>query len=839
MASQSSELATPDFRLLFESVPGLYLVLNPDLNIVAVSDAYLHATMTEREHILGRGIFEIFPDNPDDPAATGVRNLRASLERVLANRTADTMAVQKYDIQRPESEGGGFEERYWSPVNTPVLGADDEVRYIIHRVEDVTEFVRLKQQGGELRSRAEQMEMEIYLRAQEIQEANRRLHMANDELSRRDHEITQLYDQLYKLDQLKTRLFANVSHELRTPLALILGLTEKLLAPHDLSLLQRRDLQGIDRNARVLLKHVNDLLDVARLEAGKMTPSYAEVDLAALVRQTASHFESLAQERRVNFWIDAPNILPAQLDPDKVQRILMNLLSNAFKFTPSEGRVRCALRVEGKHAVITVGDSGPGIPLALRTDIFERFFQVEESSTRRFGGTGLGLAIAKDFAELHGGSITAGDAPEGGALLTVELPLMAPPDTPVRPATLLPNALTSAIIEPALEEIQLQIEVGSESVTQDNRPLVLVVEDHREMSRFIRETLAQEYRTETAFDGQEGLDKALGLHPDMIVSDVMMPGVSGAQMVDAIRTHPALDNMPILMLTAKADDELRVHLLREGVQDYLLKPFSAEELRARVGNLVALKRAREQLVERNARLEQVVSDLEAANAELDAFSYSVSHDLRAPLRAINGFARVLQKEVGDSLTPHVQHYLDRIHQRSSEMQEMIDDLLTLSRTGRQPLARQKIWPVDLVQKVLKELRPEQEGRQVEITIGDLPPCDADSILLKQVFVNLLSNALKYSRKAEIARIEVGSQMTNGACVYYVRDNGVGFDMEYADRLFGVFQRLHRGEEFEGVGVGLAIVHRIISRHGGRIWAEAATGQGATFYFTLPAVVSEG
>ena len=169
-------LPTPDFQALFESEPGLYLVLTPALTIVAVSAAYLKATMTKREDILGRGLFEVFPDNPDDPTATGVRNLKASLERVLTHRVPDTMAVQKYDIRRPESEGGGFEERYWSPINSPVLGADGNVAYLIHRVEDVTEFIRLKQEGSEqhqiieqLRARAAEMEAEIFRKAQQIQ----------------------------------------------------------------------------------------------------------------------------------------------------------------------------------------------------------------------------------------------------------------------------------------------------------------------------------------------------------------------------------------------------------------------------------------------------------------------------------------------------------------------------------------------------------------------------------------------------------------------------------------------------------------------------------------------
>jgi len=188
-AGHEVDPSAPDFQALFESAPGLYLVLTPDLRIVAVSEAYLRATMTRRREILGRGIFEVFPDNPADPTPTGVRNLRASLERVLRNKVPDTMAVQKYDIRKPEAEGGRFEERHWSPVNSPVLGPTRQLLYIIHRVEDVTEFVRLKQQGLEqqkltleLRTHAVQMEAEIFLRAQEIQESNRQLAMVNQEL---------------------------------------------------------------------------------------------------------------------------------------------------------------------------------------------------------------------------------------------------------------------------------------------------------------------------------------------------------------------------------------------------------------------------------------------------------------------------------------------------------------------------------------------------------------------------------------------------------------------------------------------------------------------------------
>ncbi|RPI48240.1 MAG: hypothetical protein EHM59_01700 [Betaproteobacteria bacterium] len=258
-------------------------------------------------------------------------------------------------------------------------------------------------------------------------------------------------------------------------------------------------------------------------------------------------------------------------------------------------------------------------------------------------------------------------------------------------------------------------------------------------------------------------------------------------------------------------------------------------------DVTELRKAREALVELNNELERRVAErtaqLEAAYREAEALSYSIAHDLRAPLRAISGYARILEEELAPILPAEAQNYLQRMGNNAVRLGTLIDALLSLQRLSRQPLARTAIRLNEALDDALNWLRSEQPGRDIDLAIEDLGHAEVDPALIRLAFANLLSNAIKFTRGRNPARVSVGSIERNGERVFFVQDNGAGFDMRFADKLFGVFQRLHPEAEYEGSGIGLASVHRIVQRHGGRIWAEGEVDRGATFYFTLgPATV---
>jgi two-component system sensor histidine kinase/response regulator len=375
---------------------------------------------------------------------------------------------------------------------------------------------------------------------------------------------------------------------------------------------------------------------------------------------------------------------------------------------------------------------------------------------------------------------------------------------------------------------------------------ILLVEDNAGDVRLIQEMLAETGAVRFSLEIANSLAAALarlragGI--DVLLLDLGLPDSSGVSTFTSV--HAQSPTLPIIVFTGFGDQSLALKVVQQGAQDYLIKGQVDSSLIWRaIRYAMERHRGSRELVLSETRVRQLNESLErrvadrtaalaAANRELETFTYSVSHDLRAPLRQIDGFSRILVEHAGPGLDSKSLHYLRRIQEGTQHMGRLVDDLLNLAQLGRQDM-HTRSTPLDaIVSDALSELRADWGDRIIQWAIGSLPTVECDAGLMKIVFTNLLSNAIKYTRPREVAIIEVASTGGNGQCTVFVRDNGVGFNMKYADKLFGVFQRLHRADQFEGSGVGLATVQRIIHKHGGEIWAEAEPDQGATFFFTL-------
>lgn len=632
--SKPQALPAIPFRLLFESSPHPYLVLYPDavFTIAAVNDRYLVVTGTERAAIVGRGLFDVFPDNPDNHSGTGASDLRASLQRVVRDGVQDIMGIQKYDIPHSGDAAGGFEVRYWSPVNTPVFDAERRIAYIIHHVEDITDFILTREQVSresaaqieKVEKRAERMEAEVLRRATEVKDANRQLKTAMEELERREAELARLNTRLQELDHAKTEFFANVSHEFRTPLTLLLGPIEDLLG-QSYSLPEstpdnRVLLEIAYRNALRLLKLVNSLLDFSRLEAGRAAPVWKATDLASCTAGLASSFQSLFEQADLELVVDCqPLPQPVEVDRDMWEKIVLNLVSNAFKFT-WQGRIDVRLRAVEGDAELTVTDTGVGIPAHELPHIFERFHRVEGAHGRTYEGSGIGLALVQDLVHLHGASIRVASEPGRGSCFTVRIPMgithnvknVSTDAAEQAPAT--SRSLMRAFVEEALQWIPdadaFGIAPHERASAPGRRGRIVVADDNTDMRAYIRRLLEDAgYAVVAVANAQAALAICTASPPDLLLSDIMMPGMDGFALLQHIRAHSNTAGLPVILLSALAGEEARIEGLSSGADDYLIKPFPARELVARVEGMIRLAQARQEAQEATRKLAEEIEDL--------------------------------------------------------------------------------------------------------------------------------------------------------------------------------------------------------------------------------------
>ena len=593
---------------------------------------------------------------------------------------------------------------------------------------------------------------------------------------------------LAELDRAKTAFFSNVSHEFRTPLSLLLGPLADVLADKSmLSGTQRDSLELAHRNALRLLKLVNTLLDFSRIEAGRAHATFQPIDIAKATAELASNFRSACDQAGLSLVIDCPQLPePVYIDPDMWEKIVLNLISNAFKFT-FHVEIRVALCSDAQHVELTVQDSGTGIPATELPRLFDRFHRVEGAPGRTHEGSGIGLALVQELAKLHGGTAAVRSRLGNGSVFTVTIPrgFAHLPSEQLHHTTDFASTgvLTAAFVTEALRCLPdsaggaTSSPQGSSSTDAEGikgaaldakalgRPRILLADDNADMRAYIARVLvAAGYDVSSVADGQAALEALReGLAPDLVLSDVMMPRLDGFGLVREIRADPSTVALPVILLSARAGDEAAIEGLGAGSDDYLVKPFAARELVARVRANVQLARIRRSLV----------IALERANSELDSFSYSVAHDLRSPLAAIFSMSNMLIEDCSAKLGAEGAEMLRAVGASSERMMQLVEALLNLARAGRAELRLESVELSGIVRDAAAQLRQGAPGRQVEFVIEDDIGAVGDPRLLAVVVDNLLGNAWKYSGKRSHTRIEFGAHKTGAETVYFVRDNGAG------------------------------------------------------------------
>jgi signal transduction histidine kinase len=542
---------TLHYQRLFDAAPSPCLVLDANLIIVAVNEAYLAATATDRSALLGRLIFEAFPDNPNDPTADGVRNLRRSLETVLATGRADTMALQRYDIPIDRNDAGQrFVERYWSPVNAPVLGADGRLTHIIHRVEDVTEFVQLhgvdrnqQRAAAELQMRAKRMETDLFIRARELQEVNQQLREAYADLATAGKA-------LQEQQEAKDRFIATLSHELRNPLAAVLAATE-LLA---LDVSDHPALAVLERQVNALVRMTDDLLDASRALTGRLEVARQPLDLRITVDAAVQDIRPEYARTDRTLQLSLPE-QPVPVDGDHIRLCQMvgNLLSNARKYTQPGGIVRVELTDAAGEAVLTVRDDGIGFDIAAADKLFEVFARAVPSGMTDAGGLGIGLAIVRSIVELHDGTVSAHSEGAGtGAEFRIQLPLthslgVRSPRHPSAPKT---SALRT-----------------------------LIIEDNVDLAATYQALLERRgHQVTVVHTGHDGLVAAHQQRFDLILCDLGLPDITGYEVARRLRAESSARPVRLVAHSGYSQNADRQQSLQAGFDAHLAKPLAIKDL---------------------------------------------------------------------------------------------------------------------------------------------------------------------------------------------------------------------------------------------------------------------
>ncbi|KJH73659.1 ATP-binding protein [Aliterella atlantica] len=651
---------------------------------------------------------------------------------------------------------------------------------------------------------------------------------------------------LAELDRAKTAFFSNVSHEFRTPLTLILGPLEDALTDlaDPLSPNQRQRIEVMQRNGLRLLKLVNTLLDFSRIESDRTSAVYEPIDLATFTAELASVFRSAIERAGLRLVVDC-SPLPefVYVDREMWEKIVLNLISNAFKFTFA-GEIAVRLHQIGSFVELAVQDTGIGIPEAEIERLFERFHQVKGAQGRTFEGSGIGLSLVQQLVKLHGGTVQVSSALGEGSCFRVSIPtgcvhLPAQQIGGANRTLALTLAGASPYVEEALRWLTPENGSVEEVKNREGRKVafatyphvpssasrrILLVDDNADMRDYLKRLLSQRWQVETAANGAIALDMIQQQLPDLVLTDVMMPEVDGFQLLNSLRADPVTKSIPIILLSARAGEEATIEGLEAGADDYLIKPFSARELVARVETQLQMSRLRQE---------------QSANRFKNEFLMTITHELQTPLANILGWTPLLKQQPFDWAKAAIA--LDTIERNAAIEAKLVKDLLDVSSilSGKLRLNLQGVDLVFLLQGVVATFHPSAEAKNIQLieAISNVSlPHLADSDRLQQVIANLLDNAIKFTPQG--GEVTIRLERLDSDIEITVSDTGIGIRPDFLPNVFDRFTQAEVPSRHTpgGVGIGLAIARHLVQLHGGTIEvASLGEGQGTTFTIRLPII----
>jgi signal transduction histidine kinase len=631
-----------------------------------------------------------------------------------------------------------------------------------------------------------------------------------------------------ELDRIKSEFFDNVSHELRTPLTLILLTLDSLIQrTNELSPSVLQHLDTMNRSASRLLRLINNLLDLAQMEAGKTRLRYEPLEMHGFLSSLLVPFRVMAERKGVALQLEGNTVASVHVDVPRLESVFQNLVSNALKFT-TQGGVTIRVSEDDAWVHVEVRDTGSGIAMQDIPVIFDRFAQADSSGTRRFGGSGIGLALVKETLELHAGGIDVSSELGKGSSFHVRLPkgtahvredLRAATEgeerlRPIRRSDLTSLLATSAPVASGAVEV---LPESAEAEAGPDAPRLLLVEDEPEIRAFLRGVLRPYYRLLEATNGEEGLKMAREERPDLIVSDVMMPVMSGIQMLEALRSIPETLEVPIILLTARQEVDAKVEGLSMGANDYLAKPFSPREMLARIEAQLRLRDAAVRAAE-NERL-----------AATGLLTSGFAHEVRNPLNGLmNALAPLRESLTNGPPDPAMAvAMLDLIEECGGRIRHLAEGLLSFVRTGTKAMAVDLGASLDASLEALSWRLPPDMKVERDYRCPD--PVWSDPGSLNQVWVNLLDNAVRAVSKE--GQVKVSTARDGGDAVVSIIDNGVGIKREHMERLFQPF--FSTRDAGEGTGLGLALCQRIVLQQGGRIRVFSEFGKGTRVEVRLP------